>query len=69
MFKLLGDNTDMTVSDSLPFIKSLSRFRKCVEEHNKPLRVAQSEFLTVSEYTGGRRVPIAKQEVECCEKQ
>lgn len=54
----------MTVSDSLPFIESLSRFRKRVGEHNKPLKVAQSKFLTVSECTGGRGIPIDKHDVE-----
>jgi len=69
VFKLLGENTDMTVSDSLPFSESLSRFRKRAGEHNKPLKVAQPEFLTVSECTGGRGIPIAKHEVECGERQ
>lgn len=46
----------MTVSDLLPFIKTLSSFRKWVEEHrqDKPLKVAQPEFLTVPPCTGGR---------------
>lgn len=61
----------MTVSDSLPFVKIVSNFRKLVGEYrqDKPLKVAQAEFLTACQCTGGRRFPVAKHEVECCKKQ
>lgn len=61
----------MTVSDSLPFIKILSNFKKWVGERrqDKPLNVAQPEFLTVPPCTGGRGFPVAKHAAECCRKQ
>lgn len=68
---LPGENTDTAVSGLLPFIKILSSCRKWVGEHRqeKPLKVAQLEFLTVPLRAGGRQLSVTKHAAECCKRQ